>query len=486
MLYMKHPRRGWWPTSPFAAVFVIILGLAAAVTPAGEVHVYPAPAGEVLSKAFTVSIDDKEAPVLTAKVAPADELRRWKAMDDIAHPSDYFDNASFACFDMSGPVVITVGCPEAVRSLKILPASLGLAAKVSGADAKTFSFALSAPRNLTIEVNDDWSGSLHLFASPLETGAPSPDDPNVIYFAPGIHDIHDSVKVGDNKTVYIAGGAVLRASGWGGPVFLLQGDHITLRGRGIIDGTLCPIHSRNLILVRGRDITLEGVVLRDSSSWNVPIRQSDRVTVKDLRVLGCRANSDGIDICNSRDVTVDGCFLRTLDDLVVVKSDHGQGEVHKVVVKNCVLWNQVAHALSVGAELRDNIDDVLFSDCDVIHDKGREWTLRVYHCDSAVVRNIRFENIRIEESKKLISLWIGKAVWSKEPERGHIKDISFENIHAAGDPLRVELKGFDTAHAIDDVSFQNVTLNSNPLSFAQVKTNEFARHVTVDGKLLGD
>ncbi len=29
-------------------------------------------------------------------------------------------------------------------------------------------------------------------------------------------------------------------------------------------------------------------------------------------------------------------------------------------------------AVSVGAELRENVDDVLFTNCDVIHDKGRE------------------------------------------------------------------------------------------------------------------
>jgi len=465
--------------------FVTAIALATVAAAAGEVRVAPAPAGEELSKKFAVSVEGKETPVYTAKVAPADETRRWKAMDDIAHSGDYFDTAAFTCFDMSGPVSVTVTCPQAVQSAKIVPASLGLVAKVDGADARKLSFTLSEPRNVTVELNGDWSESLHLFASPMEVDVPRVDDPNVIYFGPGIHEIENCVQVGDNKTVYIAGGAVLRARGWGGPVFQLQGDHIALRGRGIIDGTLCPIHSRNLLMVRGKDIALEGVVLRDSSTWNVPIRQSDRVTVTNLKVLGCRANSDGIDICNSRDVTVDGCFLRTLDDLVVVKSDKGQGEVHKVVVKNCVLWNQVAHALSVGAELRDNIDDVLFTDCDVIHDKGREWTLRVYHCDSAVVSNIRFENIRIEESRKLISLWIGKAVWSKEAERGHIKGISFENIHAAGDPLWVELKGFDAGHAIEGVSFRDVQLNGKPLTKGDVKANEFVSGVRTDGTTQG-
>jgi hypothetical protein len=135
--------------------------------------------------------------------------------------------------------------------------------------------------------------------------------------------------------------------------------------------------------------------------------------------------------------------------------------------------------LSVGAELRDNIDDVLFTDCDVIHDKGREWTLRVFHCDSAVVSNIRFENIRIEESKRLISLWIGKAVWSREPERGHIKDVTFDNIRAAGNPLTVELKGFDVAHAIAGVTFRDVQLNGKPLTSEEVKANEFVTGVRI-------
>ena len=56
-----------------------------------------------------------------------------------------------------------------------------------------------------------------------------------------------------------------------------------------------------------------------------------------------------------KSVTIEGCFLRTLDDLIVVKAD-----------------------------------------------KGREWTLRVFHCDVP-----RVCNIRIEESPRLISLWIG-------------------------------------------------------------------------------
>jgi hypothetical protein len=139
-------------------------------------------------------------------------------------------------------------------------------------------------------------------------------------------------------------------------------------------------------MVRGKDITIEGVIFRDSSVWTIPIRQSDRVTVKNVKLLGYRATSDGIDVCSSRDVTVEGCFIRTLDDLIVVKTDSGQGEARRIVARNCVLWNEVAHALSVGAEIREDV--TCSSRIATIHDKRREWTLRVFHCDAARVSNV--------------------------------------------------------------------------------------------------
>jgi hypothetical protein len=455
---------------------------------AGTVRVYPAPAGEQLSKDFKVKVEGQEAPVYVAKVAPAAPALRWKAMDDKARSADYYATASFAYFDMDGPVSLTVSCPELIQSIRVLPSSLQLSPRVQG---NSLTLSLTEPRHLTLEVNGKWVEALHLFANPPDANVPQPGDPNVIFFGPGIHEVSHLV-VSNNQTVYVAGGAVVRGvirpeepfqvSSYSGlrtysPTFVLKGEHIRFCGRGIVDGSLCTTHARHLVQVQGKDILLEGVILRDSSTWTIPIRRSDGVTVKNVKLLGYRANSDGIDICNSRDITVEGCFIRTLDDLVVVKTDKGQGEARHIVARNCVLWNEVAHALSIGAELRENVDDVLFSNCDVIHDKGREWTLRVYHCDSARITNVRFENLRIEESPRLISLWIDKAFWTRDTERGHIDGVAFKNIRAAANPLRVELHGFDEAHAVENVIFEGVVVNGKPLSPAEVKTNAFVRNV---------
>ena len=473
----------------------VLCSLAAALAVAAPawtaaVRVWAASTGEALSKDFRVEVEGQEIPVYVAKVAPADPARRWKAMDDKANSADYFELASFASFDMSGAVTVTVACPEAIQSARVLPSSFGIDPIV---EDRRLRLTLKEPKPLTIEVNGRWTGALHLFANPLEANPPQPGNPNVLYYGPGIHEVSHLV-VTNNQTVYVAGGAVVRGvirpeekfqiSSYSGlrtysPTFVLRGTNITFRGRGIVDGSLSTTHARHLVFVQGQDVTLEGVILRDSSTWTIPIRQSDRVQVRNVKLLGYRANSDGIDICNSRDVTVEGCFIRTLDDLIVVKTDRGQGEARGIVAKGCVLWNEVAHALSIGAELREDVEDVRFTDCDVIHDLGREWTLRVYHCDSARIRNVRFENLRIEESPRLISLWIGKAVWTRDEQRGHIEAVTFSKIRATANPLRIELEGFDATHAVEQVGFEDVVVNGRPLVPRDVSTNAFVRNVTI-------
>ena len=459
----------------FNLIFDACLLAGSGLIAAPLVQAHTAPDGEPLSTRFTVTAENQNVPVYVAKVAPEDRALRFKSVDDVATSGTYFEKAGFASFDCRGEVNVTVTCPEPVTRAKILPSRSGIVPAVSG---NRVSFKVPAPCLLTLEINGDWVHSLHLFANDPENNLPQPGDPDVIYFGPGIHEI-EQLRVTSGKTVYLADGAVVRGkpNPHHTPTFSLQGNDITLRGRGILDGSLCPIHTQNLLSVCGTNIVIDGITVRDSSVWTVPVRRSRNVKITNFKLFGSRANSDGIDICNSQGVLVSNCFLRTLDDLVVIKTDKGQGPAEDIVVKNCVLWNEVAHALSIGAELSEPVKNVRFSDCDVIHDKGREWTLRVFHCDSALISDVVFEDIRVEETAKFISLWIGSFVWSRDPERGHIQLVRFKNIHATSEQAQIELKGFDARHLIEDVAFEHVTVNGTPITARDVRQNEFVKDV---------
>jgi len=446
--------------------------------PKNKIIIYPAPSGETLDQHYKVSVEGRNVAVYTAKIAA------------LNNSDKQVDTAAFAYFDMQGKAMVSVSVADNITSVKILPAATGIAAVIHG---NTVSFSVSSPKNLTIEINGEWLRSLHIFVNPIEINAPKANDPNVIYFGPGIHVI-SHLEVNDNKTIYVAGGAIVRAvidsdekyninkkdkSHGYSPSIALLGRNITIRGRGIIDASVCPLHTRNLLFVHGKKINVEGIILRDASTWTVPIQKSDSVIIDNIKVFGFRDNSDGIDICNSQNVTVKNCFIRTWDDLVVVKAFKGQGDSKHIFVTKCVLWNELAHALSIGAELRDNVDDVAFTDCDVIHDTGREWSFRIYQCDAGYVSNVRFENLRVEEAHKFISLWIGKAVWSVDKEYGHIENVVFKNITAFGKPLTVELVGIDAQHGIKDITFQNILMNGNPLTQDEIKKTPFISNLIV-------
>lgn len=445
---------------------------------------YPMPKGETASTLFAVEAAGEKVAVYDLKVSPQDRKARLKGMDDKENTHTFFEKAAFAYFDISARTTVKVTADKAVSSVKVLPASAGVKAAISG---NTVSLDVLPGQKLTVEINGDEYHSLHLFANEVETEKIDRNSPDVIYFGPGVHKV-GRVVVRDNQTLYVAGGAVLmcdtsdKPEGPWQPSITLAGSNIKVRGRGIIDGSLCPNLGRNLMCVeRGKNISIEGVILRDSGVWTLPVRHSENVRIDGIKILGYRANSDGIDICNSTDVTVENCFIRTLDDLVVIKTLRNGGECRDIKVRRNVLWNEVAHALSVGAEINHNISNVEFSDCDIIHDKGREWSLRVYHCDGALVSNVSFRNIRIEESQSFISLWINKAVWSSGDERGHIKGVTFKDIQATNvvNPV-IQVLGYDAGHKVEDVFFSNIRVNGKPATGDMLKTNEFVEKI---GKL---
>ena len=461
-----------------------------------NVIIYPAPENEELNTKFNVTADGYNVPVYDVRVGPETKEGRDLAMDDKANSDKYYETAGMAYFDMKkGPVTVCVTIDNPIKKAKILPTSYGISPEIKD---NTLSFTVDSPKNLTIELNGEYVRSLHLFINEEEKDIPDPKDPNVVYFGPGSYRL-PAMALEDGMTVYVAGGAIVRCyvgphewykiNNYSGlknydPFYMydLTGKNITFRGRGIIDQSDIPTHSRRSVLINGENIKLEGVIFRNPSEWTVQIKESNNIHVDNIKIIGHRANSDGIDICSSQNVLVENCFIRTLDDLIVVKTLRDGSEAGHIEVKKCVLWNEVAHALSIGAEITNKVEDVLFHDCDIIHDHGREWALRVYNTDKGLVKNVRFENIRIEETVKFASLWINKAFWTSDAERGHIRDIIFKDIVLTSlAPLvkGIELLGYDKEHAIKNVTFDNVVIQGKKINNDNIVTNDYVYEVTV-------
>jgi hypothetical protein len=452
-------------TSPFLFLVTSVFGQEAA-------RVYPATPGEPVSKLFKVAVDGQSSPAYLAKVGtPA----------NFTNDQETIAQAAFTSFDIQGGAEVEILYAKPVASAKVLPSASGIVPEISG---NKVSFAVSQPGQLTVEINGDWKNSLHLFVNSFETNVPSPSDPNVIYFAPGIYHLNNIV-VHTGQTVYLAPGAVLYANPTiSGPLFTLNGSNITLRGRGIIDGSAVPHGLGNLIYIYHKsNIQVEGVTLRDSSSWTFHLFNSQNVQVSNIKVFGWRLNSDGIDIDSSQNVTLGNSFFRTYDDQVVIKTNNTSGiATSNILVTQCVIWNQIAHALTLGSELLALAQNVTFNNIDIIHDKGRMALLAVYNGDTGLVQNVNWSDIRVEEVQRLVSVSILDLGVSQTAERGHVANISFTDI-TAPPPLRsgpnVDVEGYDSTHSVNGVLFNGVSIGGALLRPGDVNQNQYVSAVTV-------
>ena len=371
-----------------------------------HVTTWPAPTGEISSPDFTVEVDGCPVFVYQARVR-AEILTNdglWTHKADCAG-----ERASFAIFDIDAPVTVSVRPARAFQVAAVLPAR----AEITPVDATgEVRFIVEQPRHLTVILDGSDAAPLHLFIGALETDAPRADDPAVIYFGPGVHEI-DQLVVASGQTVYLAGGAVVKAAlpagaegtyseKWhvtfhnGSALKIEQAHDVRICGRGILDGSLIPHPGWTLLSIsQSEHVRVSGITLRDSANWDVIINQSREVDVEDVRIVSGRLNSDGINSVNSRQVRIRRCFVRNHDDSIVVKATAPAPPAEDIAVEDCVIWNDWGYALGVTYETRAPIRRVAFRRCDILFAAGQCLGIRV--CDSATVSEISFTDISISQ-----------------------------------------------------------------------------------------
>ncbi|MEP7231267.1 MAG: glycosyl hydrolase family 28 protein [Ginsengibacter sp.] len=372
-------------------------------------------------------------------------------------------SAAYAYFSFEGKVTVKVIFLAPVYNYDIRPKSR----KIEGELYRNqISFSLSKPENLSVEINKNLKRPLFIFANPMEINIPSKNDANVIYFEGGKIHTPGIVQLKSNQTVYIAGGAVVRGS------FIAdRGKNIKIIGRGIIDNSMYKEQeARPIEINQSQQVLLDGFIIADAKHWCCASFASKNVTYRDVKIVSDNAVDDGIDIVGSRDVLVDNCFIKTKDDCIAIKSGvnyftkfNSSFTVDNIVIQNSVMWNGIwGNGLEIGFETRtDTIQNVTFRNCDLIHIEGPEGTFTIHNGDRALVKNILYEDIRVEDSRGwLIDYKILKSRYSKDKQRGKIENVHFKNITVEGEQLPYsQLMGFDDTFNIQNVLLENFYLH---------------------------
>ncbi len=335
------------------------------------------------------------------------------------------------------------------------PESAGV--RMTVVDDHTLSLTLDQPRKFSIEP-DGKKGPLLLFANPLETDIPKQGDANVVYFGPGVHK-PEKIALKSDQTLYLAGGAVVKAE------VLAEGSNIKIRGRGILDGSdwewrKGPVG--NLIAIRNcTEVEVRDITLRGSSHWTIVPRNSRSVTIRNVKLCNSRVqNDDGINPCNSQDVLITDCFIRSDDDCVALKGldfTAPNSNVERITVENSILWCDRARIFLLGHESRAaymrnvtlrNLDIIHFTMTAFLYEPGEDMRLE----------EVTAEDIRIngEGQKEFTRLRPVVNQYMRKQVPGFIKGIRFKNVTLEGRPgeYLVQIQGGDWSVLGEVIEFQ--------------------------------
>lgn len=421
-----------------------------------KVEVAGAPQGISLNNDFIVKVrpEGKSKWVLVPTyLVKVDEVRETK---------HHVEHASMATFDFSEKVEIEVTYNKGkIDSARVRPLSYDIPFTIEG---NTLQFSLEKPANLSVEVNGDIFHNLHLFANPLDTFEIDKKNPDLIYFGPGIHRFEGAeFRIPSGKTVYVAGGAVMMGR------MLIENVHdVKLLGRGIID----PSVKMGIRIANSRNVYVEGLVATQCATGG-----SDSVTIRNVKVISYFGWGDGMNVFSSRNVLFDRVFCRTSDDCTTVYGTRlgFEGPSSNITMQNSTLWADVAHPIFIG--IHGNVDkpeileNLNYVNIDILDHKEKQLNyqgcLAINAGDENLIRNVRFEDIRIENFRQgqLVNLRIFfNEKYCKAPGRG-IENVVFKNVSYTGNRAEISvIEGYDAQRKVRNIRFENLRINGQIIS----------------------
>jgi hypothetical protein len=407
--------------------------------------------------------------------------------------------ASFAVFVFTEDAEIEISTRQNINWVDIRPKSSGISPKLQG---KTISFKLTEPKKISIEVKSEKSEvPLLLFPHRPNSEKPSKETKGVRFY--GDNKVHKAgiIRLASNESVYIDNGAVVQ-----GIIIAENATNVKISGRGVLDGSiqqeLQGAERYNLIQFKNcKNVEVSDITIINASTWQVVPIRCDDVNIRDLNIISNKPGDDGIVIARSNRVKVENCFIHTKSNCMVLKTPWNypaQYGVNDVSVKKCILWNgSFGNAIEIGPELRSaELTNIAFENCDMIHSRNGA-VFGIYNTGSALISNVRFENIRIEDARmKLIDMGIflspaspdyeensiktpeqlSKIPWNKAIEltdsakmkyatlRGHIENILFKDIQILDGTLPYSMmSGFDPSHKVENIAIENLTVHGQKI-----------------------
>lgn len=476
---------------------------------AATINAYPRPAIYSASTVYSLRADGISIPVTS-------------------YTGDY-DYAAFSMTGGSAVIEVTGLTLSSITSYSISPKKLNLTGTVSG-NKLTFTLAqdeylivqLDGLRRLVIAADPadtppaaSGTGIFNVTASPYNadsTGATMTTvaiqnainaasayggGQGIVYVPAGVYKV-GNLELKNDTALYLAPGSVFVFSGnpadytnryfkdsqgrwvtwWLWTTF--GADNVKIYGRGTLDGnglyaTSTYNYACNILVPIGTsNFTLEGPILRDSGAWSLTPARSNNLTIRNVKLFN-RLNigeNDGIDVCESQNVTVQHCIGIGLDDPFTTKTwaatiplcaqwPGSPENVDTVLFEDLISWT-VCYGYKIGMGVIQTQNNVTFRN-NVVYDCSVGIGI-AHSAGTTAATNITFENIDIE---RVTWTNAGQRTWASffvenvdaTYGAGPITGLLVKDILVRDEGTTIgRLKGYSSTAMLTGATFNNVVM----------------------------
>ncbi len=347
-----------------------------------------------ISADYKVFVNGREVSVYTCRISEYPFNRLWPGFQ---RPVNQTEVVSFV--NLVADEAVEIEVQPLKKSLDgnvmVKPASKRITPERVGDRVR---FPLADNGGYVFEI-DDYHGLLYLFHN-----KPVPcDDPASVthYFGPGVH-FPGKIVLHSDESVYVDKDALVY-----GCIYAENAENIRIFGNGIFDDSGEARYTEfwydsyvngNLKFYDCKNLRVEGVGFVNSAMWCVNVFHCFDVVLDGINVFGqWRYNTDGVDIVNSRRVTLKNSFIHSFDDTVVIKGvdRYAYENCSDIRTENCVLWCDWGKTCELGFETAaPEYERIVFRNCDVL--RGGNTLCYIANGDCAYIHDVIFEDLRLE------------------------------------------------------------------------------------------
>lgn len=215
-------------------------------------------------------------------------------------------------------------------------------------------------------------------------------------------------------------------------------------------------------------IRISGLTLADGASWNLHMVYSDHI-ITDHCYFSSKGtwNGDGWDPDSSEYCTLFSSVFHTEDDSVAIKSGKNpEGNkisrpTRHIRIFDC--YSAFGHGLCIGSEMSGGVEDVKIWDCDLEHSMvGIQ--VKATRKRGGYVRGLMVQDCIVPCLQAVSVGYNDDGVPASEPP--YFEDFTYERVTVTGRSLledwsdcrAIEFIGFDEAHPIRHIRFQDVKI----------------------------